>query len=482
MKRLYVYILKAFIGPFIATFFVSLFVLFMQFLWLYVDDLVGKGLDTMVVLEFVFNAILTLLPRSVPLAVLLASLMSFGNMGERLELLSIKAAGVSLFKAMTPLIIVAAILSGLMLHFNNKVYPEVNRKLRVLVYDIKRAKPEMSFKKDVFNSDIPGITIRIKGKDVKSGMMYGLQIYDKKDKSEPSVTVADSGRMHTTNDEQFVIFTLYNGRTYGVVNDSKNKKKSAQNVPEPFRRDTFETQTVMFEIDETFKRSSEGAAKNMFFSKNLNELKTSYDSIESINIKRAETFYNLKIRRAFIKDIADKPMDNKNQLIKVDDTKDIDSVFQWMPYRDQVRSAGYAVTSARRIKNDIAERMREEENTKYNSRKHMLELNSRIALSLLSLIMFFIGAPLGAIVRKGGLGLPVVLSVFFFVLYYIVDYFCRHLTVNGGYSPYMGAWLSTMVLFPVGVFLTRQATTDSVIMNVENYYSVLKKIFKKRKK
>lgn len=482
MKRLYVYILKAFIGPFIATFFVSLFVLFMQFLWLYVDDLVGKGLDTMVVLEFVFNAILTLLPRSVPLAVLLASLMSFGNMGERLELLSIKAAGVSLFKAMTPLVILATILSGSMLHFNNKIYPEVNRKLRVLVYDIKRAKPEMSFKKDVFNSDIPGITIRIKDKDVKSGMMYGLQIYDKKDKAEPSVTIADSGNMVTTNDEQFVIFTLYNGRTYGVVNEKKSKKKSPANIPEPFRRDTFETQVVMFEIDETFKRSSDGAAKNMFFSKNLNELKLSYDSIENINATKGENFYKLKIRKVFLKNQSNLPLESKSYFNDDDRVKDLDSLFYRMPCNEQVRLAGYAVTSARRVKNDINERMREEENTKYNSRKHLLELNNRIALSLLSLIMFFIGAPLGAIVRKGGLGLPVVLSVFFFVLYYIVDNFGRHLTVNGGYSPYFGAWLSTMVLLPVGIFLTRQATTDSVIMNVENYYSVLKRIFKKRKK
>lgn len=479
MKRLYVYILKKYFGPLIATFFVSIFVLFMQFLWLYVDDLVGKGLDTFTVMEFVFYAILTLLPRSVPLSVLLASLMTFGNMGETLELLSIKAAGVSLFRAMTPVIVLVTIISGSMLYFNNDVYPEAFRKMRVLIYDIKRAKPELSFKSEVFNTDIPGLTVRIGNKDLKSGMLQNVMIYDQRDNKEPVVTRADSGLMRTTDDKRYMIFTLYNGRTYGEV-DQDERRKSKNDAAEPFRRDTFQKQVVLFEIDENFKRSSEDAAKNQYFSKNFEELSHSYDSLMVMDSKKAELFYKSRIAHAYeksvprtgVKDILNKPGDVSYNL---------DSVFFNMNQAEQIRSADFALKSARKIKNDILERGREEENLMYNSRRHLFDLNSRIALSLLSIIMFFIGAPLGAIVRKGGLGLPVVLSVFFFVLYYILDNFGRHLTVNGGYSAYFGAWLSTMVLLPIGIFLTRQATSDSVIMNVENYYLFIKKIFKKNK-
>ncbi|MFC0877196.1 LptF/LptG family permease [Saccharicrinis sp. FJH2] len=481
MKRLYVYILKKFFGPLIATFFVSIFVLFMQFLWLYVDDLVGKGLDTMVVLEFVFQAILTLLPRSVPLAVLLASLMTFGNMGEKLELLSIKAAGVSLFRAMTPVIILVTFVSVAMLYFNNDVYPEAFRKMRVLIYDIKRAKPELSFKNEVFNTDIPGLTVRIGKKDIKTGMLHNVMIYDQRDNNEPTVTRADSGLMKTTDDKRHLILTLFDGKTYGEVRQEKNKRSKNDDFAQPFRRDTFQKQTVLFEIDENFKKSNEDAAKNQYFSKNYKQLAESYDSLVTLENKRAELFYLSKIKFAYHKKLPESRTKNVINPVQRNTNYDLDSLFVMMNKREQESTINFALQSARKVKNNIMERDREEENIMYNTRRHLFELNNRIALALLSLIMFFIGAPLGAIVRKGGLGLPVVLSVFFFVLYYIIDNFGRHLTYNAGHSAYVGAWLSTMVLLPIGIFLTRQATSDSVIMNVENYYLFFKKIFKKNK-
>lgn len=456
----------------------------MQFLWLYIDDLVGKGLDTFTVMEFVMYAILTLLPRSVPLSVLLASLMAFGNMGEKLELLSIKAAGVSLFRAMTPVIVLVTFISVAMLYFNNNVYPEAFRKMRVLIYDIKRAKPELSFKSEVFNTDIPGLTVRIGEKDIKTGVLQNVMIYDRRNNNEPTVTRADSGLMRTSDDKRYMIFTLYNGKTYGEVKQEKGRKID-NNIPEPFRRDTFQKQVVLFEIDENFKKSSEDAAKNLYFSKDFTNLAESYDSLSNVENKKAELFYASRIEHAYEKTV---PKTNikgnaKGVVYQKNDTVfKLDSLFISLTKGEQIRSADFALKSARNIKNDILERNRERNNLTYNSRRHLYELNSRIAIALLSIIMFFIGAPLGAIVRKGGLGLPVVLSVFFFVLYYIIDNFGRHLTVNGGHSAYFGAWLSTMILLPIGLFLTRQATSDSVIMNVENYYLFFKKIFKKNKK
>ena len=453
----------------------------MQFLWLYVDDLVGKGLDTMVVMEFVYRAILTLLPRSVPLSVLLASLMAFGDMGEKLELLSIKAAGVSLFRAMTPVIILVTFVSVSMLYFNNDVYPEAFRKMKVLMFDIKRAKPELSLKNEVFNTDIPGLTVRIADKDIKTGMLHNVMIYDQRDNKEPSVTRADSGLMETTDDKRHIILTLYNGKTYGVVQQDKNKRPKNNTIAEPFRRDTFQKQVILFEIDENFKKSSEDAAKNQSFSKDYRQLAETYDSLVTMDDKKAELFYKTKIKFAYHKNVPEARIKNGINVAAKSEKYNLDSLFVMMGQREQESSVNFALQAARKVKNDIMERDREEQNLIYNTRRHLFELNSRIALALLSLIMFFIGAPLGAIVRKGGLGLPVVLSVFFFVLYYIIDNFGRHLTLNAGYSAYFGAWLSTMILLPIGIFLTRQATTDSVIMNVENYYLFIKKVYKKIK-
>lgn len=456
-----------------------MFVLFMQFLWLRIDDLVGKGLSSMVIAEFIFYAMLSLLPMGVPLSVLLASLMTFGDMGEKLELLSIKAAGVSLIKAMAPAILLISIVCASMLFFNHDIFPETFRKMRVLLWDIKSAKPELSFKNDEFNSELPGLTVRIGDRDLESGMLKEVMIYDKRGNNDMVVTMADSGIMKTTEDKRYMVLTLYNGKTYGALNEDKKKRKS-NDAPEPFRRDTFQKQVVLMEIEENFSRSKEDAGKSYYYSLNYLALAHAYDSITSINDKLQQRFYETKIKDAYKRNIPKQVVENYSTELNLHEDMNLDSMFVMMPLDAQVRGAGFALSSARRIKNDITERIREEENTLYNSRRNLYELNHRIAVSLLSLLMFFIGAPLGAIVRKGGLGLPVVLSVAFFILYYIVDNFGRHLTIDAGVSAYIGAWLSTVLLLPIGIFLTKQATTDSVIMNVENYYTFFKKIFKKK--
>lgn len=483
MKRLYWYTLRNFTGPLIVTFCVSMFVLFMQSMWLYFDDIIGKGLETPVIIELLSYFLITLLPMGVPLSVLLASLMAFGNMSERLELLSIKAAGVSLLRIMTPTIILVSAISLTMLYFNHAVFPETYRKMRVLMWDVKRAKPELAFRNNVFNTEIEGFTVKIGDKDNETGMLKDVLIYDTRDVDAIMVTLADSGTMKTTEDEKYIILSLYNGRTYGEIRDKKSKKRG-NNSPEPFRRDTFEMQTVLIELAQNFSRSNDESAKSQYFSKNLTELRYSVDSINKIEEDKSRDFFKFKARYNY------KLEDNTGIILPepaIFGTKQLmtnfDSIFISMGKDRQIAAINQSVAGVRRFKNEILERRKESESIMYQSRRHLYELHHKFSLGILSLLLFFIGAPLGAIVRKGGLGLPVVISVLFFITYYIVDNIGKHSTVDGGSAAWYGAWLSSMVLLPIGIFLTRQATTDSVIMNIENYAMILKRYtIKKYKK
>lgn len=482
MKRLYWYTLRNFTGPLIVTFCVSMFVLFMQSMWLYFDDIIGKGLETVVIFELLSYFLITLLPMGVPLSVLLASLMAFGNMSERLELLSIKAAGVSLLRIMTPVIVLVLLISLSMLYFNHAVFPETYRKMRVLMWDVKRAKPELAFRNNVFNTEIEGFTVQIGDKNTETGMLKEVLIYDTRDADAIMVTLADSGTMKTTEDEKYIVLTLYDGRTYGEIRDTKKKQRKS-NSPEPFRRDTFEVQTVLIELAQNFNRSNDESAKSMYFAKNFTELRYSVDSINNIEETKSQDFYQFKARYhykledpevALLPELASE----KAQQLMVN----FDSVFISLGKDRQISAINQSVAGVRRLKNEILERQKESESILYQSRRHLYELHHKYSLGFLSLLLFFIGAPLGAIVRKGGLGLPVVISVLFFITYYIVDNIGKHSTVDGGSAAWYGAWLSSMVLLPIGVFLTRQATTDSVIMNIENYMMIFKRYTTKKYK
>jgi lipopolysaccharide export system permease protein len=418
----------------------------------------------------------------VPLSVLLASLMAFGNMSERLELLSIKAAGVSLLRIMTPAIILVVTISLSMLHFNNAVFPDVYRKMRVLMWDVKRAKPELAFRNNVFNSEVVGFTVRIGDKNTENGMLKDVLIYDTRDIDAVMVTMADSGTMKTTEDEKFIVLTLYHGKTYGEIRDTK-KKQAQNNSPEPFRRDTFEIQTVLIDLAQNFSRSNDESAKNHFFSKNFTELRYTVDSLDKFEDKKSQDFYQYKARYhykleesgvAFLPEMAV----DRTHVLK----ENFDSVFVTMGKDQQISALNLSISGVRRVKNDILERSKESESILFQSRRHLYELHRKYSLAFLSLLLFFIGAPLGSIVRKGGLGLPVVISVLFFIAYYVVDNIGKHSTIDGGRAAWYGAWLSTMVLLPIGVFLTRQATTDSVLMNIENYMMIFKRYTTKKYK
>lgn len=477
MKRLYWYTLQNFLTPLVATFFISMFILVMQFLWLYIEQLVGKGLEAEVVIELLYYAVLGLIPRGLPLSVLLASIMAFGNMGERLELLSIKAAGVSLFKVMTPMVLFVVLLSLGNFVFLNTTYPNATRKLRVLLWDIKRAKPEMNLRANEFNSDIPGFTIRISGKDELSGLMRDVKIYDQRDNTNGLVMVADSGYMKTSADEHFMILTLFSGRSYSDMQRGK-KDKTIRN--DPFRRDTFETEVLLVDLDEGFKKTDDENSKNQYFSKNIVQLALAVDSLSERSDGLSRAFLRNKVRRRYQSLVLNRRMTVLDSA-RIEQVN-LDSLFLISKLDGQSRTMASALTIARKQKQDITSRKKQSVGYKAQIARHIYEIHNRYALAVVSLLLMFIGAPLGAIVRKGGFGLPVVLSVFFFILYYVVDSFGKHLALEMVTPVWFGAWLSSMVLLPIGVFLTRQATADSVILNADNYLIWINKIVKRKNK
>ncbi len=477
MKRLYWYTLQNFLTPLVATFFISMFVLVMQFLWMYIEYLVGKGLGTEVVVELLFNAVLTLIPRGLPLSILLASIMAFGNMGERLELLSIKAAGVSLFKVMQPIVIFVVLLCMADFYFLNTKYPDAYRKLRVLMWDIKRAKPEMNIRVNEFNSDIDGFTIRVSDKNEETGLLKDLKIYDHRDRDNDLVTVADSGYMKTSADERYMILTLFSGRTYS---DLKQDKKNKAIHYDPYRRDTFQQEVLLVSLEEGFKKTDDERAKGQYFSLSIPQLVKAVDSLGQREDVRLQEFVRANIQGRY------PPLVLKRRMVEMDSLRiaevNMDSLFQFSSKEKQEQVLNAALASARKHKQDVFNRNRTTESYVSNIRRHEYEIHNRYALALVGLLLMLIGAPLGAIVRKGGFGLPVVLAVFFFILYYVVDSLGKHMAVEGVTSVWFGAWLSSFVLLPIGLFLTRQATADSVILNADNYLKWVNRLLKKKDK
>ncbi len=485
MNRLNIYVLKQFITPLITTFFIVIFVLLMQFVWMFIDDIVGKGLPTLVVLEFFYYAFLRLILQATPLTILLASIMTFGSLGERLELLSMKAAGISLFKIMRPLIILVIFLTLGAFVFINTVEPEATKKLATLRYDISRKNPAMDLKESIFNFDIKGLAIKIDKKNKETGMLYGLKIYnhDSDEGGNSNVTTADSGIIAQDTLANALTLTLYSGTS---VRNAKEHGKSYDKEKVPLQRDTFAVQVMIFNNNEDMKRSNTDIYKRLWFAKKLPELKQSTDSLrreydeevtsETRSLHRGEYKLGLQLAK-------DEDFDDLRDSIQLG-VIDVDSVFANSSLRKQGRYMESAIAFAKRIQQKSDHRQKQYETRWFNIRKHAAETHKRYTIPLSCLIFFFIGAPLGAIIRKGGFGMPVIISIILFIVWYILDTFGKKMATEGITDIWIGMWMSTIILGIVGIFLTYQAATDSVIMNSDVYMRFFKKIgeFFKRKK
>ncbi|MBA7504763.1 hypothetical protein ES706_03418 [subsurface metagenome] len=464
------------------TFFIVLFIQIMQFLWKYIDDLVGKGLDLPTLSELLFYFSVSFIPLALPLAILLAALMTFGNLGENLELTALKSSGISLQKIMSPLIFLVVFLSIGAFFFSNNILPRANLKARSLLWDIQQQRPEINIKKGEFYNGLEGISIKIADKEPRTNLLHKILIYDHREKAgNISVIYADSGYMKMTLDTTNLIFTLYHGYSYNEVIDEDKKKRRRAVKTYPHRRDVFEKQELIFELrDFGLSRTDEDLFKNQYAMLNMQQLSYFSDSLSHDFEDRKKLFTNTMFKSHLLVDYS---LRRRQDTTKVNDSSEVaifdpERVFEELTLSEKETTIERALVQARSTKNYIS-------SSTYNLiyrakriRRYQIEWHRKLTLSFACFIFFFIGAPLGAIIRKGGLGTPMVISVIFFVIYYIIslsgEKFVREVVV----ASFTGMWFSSLILLPIGAFLTYKATVDSAILNVETYINFFKKLFK----
>jgi len=455
------------------TFFIVLFVLLMQFLWKYVDDLVGKGLEFSVLGEMMFYASFALLPLAFPLAMLLASIMTFGALGENYELVAMKASGISLFRIMKPLIVIAVIITGMAFYFSNSIIPKTNLKFSTLLYSVKQQKPEMVVQAGVFSNEMDGYSIKVGRKDSKTKMLYDVMIYDHtQGQTNESVTVADSGFMKITQDKKFMVLNLYNGVNYA---EEKPKDRRAKDN-HAFQRRKFTEQTIRVKLRGfDFNRRDESIFRNQYRMLNTTELRLMEDTLSDNYYSRLKKYMlqlspNQTLNRKMVNLIARN--DSLMQEIKVQQPDTIFNVDTFLARQDkwvQAEIAGSALSNARANKQTIDMYQGQLYTQKKTLNKYRMELHRKFTLSFAVLVFFFIGAPLGAIIRKGGLGMPVIVSILLFIFYYIISMSGEKSAREDAWSMVGGMWFSTFIFLPVGVWLTYKAVTDSAIMSAETY-------------
>ena len=474
MKKLDLFILKSFLGPFVMTFFITVFILVMQFLWLYIDELVGKGLSFWVIMEFLGWGSATILPLSMPLATLLASIMTFGNLGENNELLAMKAAGISLQRIFLPLIFVAFAISVAAFFVSNNLIPLAYNKIYTLQYDIARTKDEIKIPTGTFYNGIDGYSLRVNSNNKETGMMYDVMIYNHtKNKGNISLAVADSGMIRSTPDKKALVFTLYHGVSY-----EEDNTRTARDTSYVLQQVDFEMQEIVIALENyAFQKSEDTRYGNEIMAKNLQQLRVDRDSLghlydSTAALQRKEVVYDLYMRSARQLDTA------KNKELDSAAVFPLDTL-KWTDTQRELKAVEDAISSVQKAIQTMNGYHREVNQYTYYLRRIDLEYLRKFTLSFACFIFFFIGAPLGAIIRKGGLGTPVIVSALFFVLYWVVDISGKKLARDGVISPELGAFISSLVLLPIGVFLTWKSTKDSSIFNMETYILPVKKFFAK---
>ncbi|MDD3064049.1 MAG: LptF/LptG family permease [Massilibacteroides sp.] len=480
--------LQTFFPLLIMTFGICLFIVLMQFIWRYIDDMVGKGFEMTVLGEMLFYAALFLVPQALPLSILLASLMVFGNLGEKLELLAMKSAGVSLLRIMRPLIIFISLVSIGAFFFQNNVMPVVQVKLWTLIHSMRQKSPELNIPESVFCKEIPDYNLYVKGKD-KTGLLKDIMIYNYSQGFEKvDVTLADSGRLKTSADKLFLVLTLYNGESFQNMPQSSGKRNEAV----PYRRESFTTKELLIDFNANFIRTDESFLQNEFMGKNLETLQSSIDSmdarLDSVKAINAQAIVEQSYRKTFIKRAV--PEQVESQAKKDDEvwayipqnipTLNFDSLFLAEPPSSQAAILGRVKSSIDNIKAEYYFKSFSMADQSYKLRRHMMEWHMKFTLSFSCLVFFFIGAPIGAIIRKGGLGTPVVVSVFMFIFYYMINNIGQKMARDGIWAIWEGMWLSSFVLAPIGIFLTYKAVNDSVILNADTYLNALKNLFGKK--
>lgn len=469
-KKLDKLIVKAFIGPFVATFFITLLVLVLQFFWLYIDDFVGKGLSAGLILEFIWYQSAALVPLALPLAVLLSSLMTFGNLGETYELVAIKSAGISLLRFMQPLFFVVLLICGVAFLFANYIIPVANLKSRTLLADIVYAKPSFDIREGVFYDKISGFAIKIGKKEANDSTIRDIIIYEQNNVHQDNFIIAKDGVMRMSDNKRYLEFNLRNGWRYQERGNSGRENTD-------FIRLGFKEYNKQFDMSSfQFQRSNDSVNKNNQRMLSMRQLDVAIDSMR----KEANSFSDEVARDVLPSMEFSKYLDsNWVPLTKTVRAKKLDDLIaDSLKQNIWLRSQG--VAQALKSNNEMVASVYDEKQR--DLRKHQIEWHRKISLSLACLVLFLIGAPLGSIIRKGGLGSPLVLSVVFFMIFYFLGTTGESFAKGGTMRPFTGMWLSTFVLVPIGIFLTVKALNDSQLFNKELYFRMWQRLQRKLRK
>lgn len=479
--------LQSFVPVLVMTFFICLFIVLMQFLWRYIDDLVGKGLGFDVILELFFYAALTMVPMALPLAILLASLMTFGNLGERFELTAMKAGGISLLKTMKPLTILMCFIALGAFFFQNNVLPVAQTKMWTLLYSMRQKSPEVEIPEGVFYDQIPGVNLFVEKKDRDTGMLYDMTIYDiSRGFENARIILADSGKLSVTTAKTHMLLTLYSGEQFENLRESNPGGRSAN---QPYRRETFSEKGILIAFDNNFNRMDEGNMRKQYIGKNITELKATVDSvtqrIDSVGDVYAKAlletnYFNIPYKRRVYRDTV--WIDQLQEPIALAEPVPLDTLFTGKSNSISKAYINQAINKLQRVKQDYEFRSYSLADDRKAVRMHQIEMHKKFTLSFACIIFFFIGAPLGAIIRKGGLGTPLVISVFLFIIYYIIDNSGYKMARDDKMVVWEGIWLSSMVLFPLGLFFTYKAVNDSGVFNFDAYKNLFARITGRRKR
>ena len=465
-KRIDVYLLKTFLGLFLATFFIAIFILLMQFMWIHVNDLVGKGIGFGVLAEFFVYATASVIPLALPLAILLSSLISFGNLAEKFELTAMKAAGISLFRIMRPLTIAVAFLSVGAFFFSNNVLPKSQMKLGALIFSLRQKSPELDIPIGEFYDEINGYHIYVRNK-TPQGELLNIMIYDYSDGFENAkVMVADTGRMVSSADKRYLVLNLVNGESFENLN-KKQQRATGTTKNIPYRRETFSEKQLLIDFSTDFSRYDESILQDQHVSKNVAQLKHSIDSVHVVSVERSREQSNKLVQDRYF------GREERQALVLPELTTEdhriynLDSLWESLPVYRKRQVYTMAEEKARNYRDQVEYNALLLDDAQRYIRKHEIEMHRKFTLAFACLIFFFIGAPLGAIIRKGGLGAPVVISVIMFIVYYIIDNTGYKMAREALWPCWAGMWLSSFILLPIGIFLTYKAATDSPLFNPE---------------
>jgi lipopolysaccharide export system permease protein len=470
VKKIHILVLRSFTGPFILSFFMTMFVLILQFLWMMIDELVGKGLEWKVIWEFIFYASGNLFMMALPLATLLSSIMAMGNLGEHNELLALKSAGISLQRILAPVMVVVCLFAVGGFFFSNNLLPYLNLKSTTLLYDIRQQRPELQIKEGMFYDGIADYTIRVGDKDEKTGLLCDIMIYDHSNGSgNRSLTIADSGYMRISANQKYLILTLYNGCSYDELKESAGERKY------PFRINNFSVEETVFEMTGYgLERTDGNLFKNRSTMLNLNQLTAVSDSLTRENNTRAQqqaqSFFQLSNFQLGASDLGS--AHSKPHRFNAD------SILKTCDVEQQLQIADKALTLARQAQNNLISQASDMQFTNREISLHNIEWHRKFTGPLSCILFLLVGAPLGAIIRKGGFGTPFIVSLIVFMLYYVTSMLFERLAKNSEWDPLAAIWMSTAVTLPIGIFFSYKAATDRRIALPKGYLKVMELVGK----